>query len=132
MKKIALPTTEGYVERDLGQCDVYTVISVSDDNEITATETISIPGQWGCKSAFASRLKELGVSVLLAGNMGEGAVREFTANEIDIIRGCEGPVLDVAKRYINGEIKDMEDNCCSHHHGEGDGCCHGEGHSHGL
>lgn len=135
MRKIALPTRNGFIDDHFGHCEFYTVLTVNDENKIVASETIPSPQGCGCKSNIAFKFQEDGVTVMLAGNMGPGAVNKLSSCGIKVIRGCQGPVMDVAQAYLRGEIQDSGETC-SHHGGEGHQChhdsdsnghqCHGE------
>ena len=67
----------------------------------------------------------MGVSVKLAGNMGQGALNVLATHHIKVIRGCSGNILDVATDYLNGKLTDSGVGCSSHerHHE-----CHGHNH----
>lgn len=56
----------------------------------------------------------MGVKVLLAGNMGEGAVRVLSNAGIEVLRGCSGDVKTVALNWLNGSLVDSGD-LCDHH-----------------
>lgn len=133
MKKIAIPTRDNVVDNHFGHCEFYTILSIGSDNQILSSETIPSPQGCGCKSDIAHRLEEMGVTVMLAGNMGEGALNKLSAHHIEVIRGCMGPVLQVAEDYLNGKISDSGIGCAAHaHHGIGHQCGghHSEGGHH--
>ena len=130
MKKIALPTRGGVIDNHFGHCEFYTILTVNDENQIVNTETIPSPQGCGCKSNIASKFEEDGVTVMLAGNMGPGALQKLAAHGIEVVRGCSGPIMDVANAYLAGELQDSGVGC--QHHGDGDHECghHGEGEHH--
>ena len=70
--KIAVPTRDGHVDDHFGHCDHYTIFTI-ENRQIVARETLPSPEGCGCKSGIATVLKDMGVEVMLAGNMGEGA-----------------------------------------------------------
>ena len=90
-----------------------------------SSETIPSPQGCGCKSNIAGELENMGVSVMLAGNMGQGALNVLTAHNIKVIRGCSGNILDVATDYLNGKLIDSGVGCSSHAHQHE---CHGHNH----
>jgi len=112
--KIALPTRDGNIDDHFGHCDHYTIITLDEDNKITNKEAMDSPDGCGCKSDLAPLLAGMGVKVMLAGNMGQGAVNILQSNEIKVVRGCSGPVDDVAAKYLAGEIQDQLITC-NHH-----------------
>lgn len=117
MKKIALPTRGGSIDNHFGHCEFYTIITVSEDNQILSTETIPSPQGCGCKSNIAGKLQEDGVTVMLAGNMGAGALQKLSAHNIQVIRGCSGPIMEVVNAYLNGNLQDSGE-ACQHHDGD--------------
>lgn len=116
--KIAVPTREGRVDDHFGHCDHYTIFTV-EDNRVVATDTLPSPQGCGCKSNIASILRELGVEVMLAGNMGEGAKNVLERNNIRVIRGCTGDVKVLVATFLNGFVFDSGVTCdhheCGHH-----------------
>ena len=121
--KIAIPTKDTIVDSHFGQCDHYTIISVDDDKKIQSIEKYDAPVGCGCKSNVASLLKGEGVSTMLAGNMGQGAVNKVTEAGIKVIRGCQGNVETVVKQYLSGFIIDSG-LVCSHPNGNDHQCAH--------
>ncbi|HPS64013.1 MAG TPA: NifB/NifX family molybdenum-iron cluster-binding protein [Ignavibacteria bacterium] len=119
--KIAVPSYSGQVDEHFGHCQYFTVYTVNDNKEITHEETVPSPAGCGCKSNIAEILAGMGVSVMLAGNMGGGAVNVLGSYGIDVIRGCSGNTKDVAIGWVNGNIIDNGEECHSHERGEN---CH--------
>jgi predicted Fe-Mo cluster-binding NifX family protein len=82
-------------------------------------ERLNSPEGCGCKSNIASVMQEMGITLMLAGNMGMGAYNKLSAHGIAVIRGCQGKVDDVLNAYLNGELKDSLESCdhhdCDHH-----------------
>ena len=69
--KIAVPTRDGAVDSHFGHCAYFTVFTVNDQKQITGRETLPAPQGCGCKSGVATVLHDMGVEVMLAGNMGD-------------------------------------------------------------
>lgn len=114
--KIAVPTREGRVDDHFGHCDHYTIFTI-EGKEVVATEELPSPQGCGCKSNIASVLAEMGVEVMLAGNMGEGAKNKLSASGIRVIRGCSGPIDTLIKTYLTGFIFDSGITCDHHNCG---------------
>ncbi len=112
--KIALPTRDGNIDDHFGHCDHYTIMTVDDDKNIVSKEPMDSPVGCGCKSDIAPKLASMGVKVMLAGNMGEGAVNILQANKIKVVRGCSGSVDEVANNWLAGKIQDQL-IICDHH-----------------
>ncbi|OOP74299.1 NifB/NifX family molybdenum-iron cluster-binding protein [Clostridium beijerinckii] len=120
--KIALPSRNNNIDDHFGHCEYFTVFTVNtQDKEITASETVQSPAGCGCKSNIASVLSDMGVKVMLAGNMGEGAVRVLNNSGIEVFRGCSGDVKTTALKWLEGSLSDSGDICHAHEHG-----CHNE------
>lgn len=124
MKKIALPTRNGAIDNHFGHCEFYTIITVNDENKVVSTQIMPSPQGCGCKSDIASKLQQDGVTVMLAGNMGAGALAKLSACGIEVVRGCSGPVMEVLEAYLNGDIKDSGEECSHHHDGDSEHQCH--------
>ena len=120
--KIALPSKDGKVDDHFGHCSYYTIFTV-ENGTITSKETMESPVGCGCKSNIAPILAEAGVGVMLGGNMGAGALNVLNSSGIEVIRGCSGPVEDVAQSWLKGELKDNLE-LCNHTHADGHTCSH--------
>lgn len=121
--KIALPTRGNIIDSHFGHCEYFTVFEVDKNNkEILNKQTVPSPAGCGCKSNIAQTLAEMGVELMLAGNMGDGAVNVLSRSGINVIRGCAGDIESVTSSWLNGQVQDSGDSCHEHEHG-----CHHEG-----
>ncbi len=120
--KIALPTRNNAVDDHFGHCEYFTVVSV-DNNEIKEMETVSTSQTCGCKSNIIDTLKNKGVSVMLAGNIGQGAINKINSANIKVIRGCSGSIEETVKEYLKGNIKDSLIVCNQHSDNQNDHQC---------
>jgi len=114
--KIALPSRQDLIDSHFGHCEYFTVYT-TDDKNIVDQEIIASPAGCGCKSDIAQTLAEMGVKILLAGNMGDGAVNVLNNAGIEVVRGCSGRVKEVALAWLTGSITDSGDSCHEHEHG---------------
>jgi predicted Fe-Mo cluster-binding NifX family protein len=112
--KIAVPSRNGEVDSHFGHCEYFTVFSLDDHGQICSEEELTPPAGCGCKSNLVSSLAGLGVNVMLAGNMGQGAVNKLKAAGISVIRGCAGSVRQVIEDYTAGKIADAPIICTDH------------------
>jgi len=112
--KIALPSDGQQIDEHFGHCRSFTIFSVDDRNQIVAEETLTPPPGCGCKSNIVPQLADMGVTVMLAGNMGGGAVNVLAAAGIKAIRGCTGNVREVTEAWLAGNIEDSGAGCQSH------------------
>ena len=124
--KIALPTRNNAVDGHFGHCEYYTIFEVSDDKKILDSKFMASPEGCGCKSDIGPLLQNMGVTLMLAGNMGEGALNVLNSHGMEVVRGCSGNVNKVIEDYLAGTIADSGVGCKEHeaHHGDG-----GDGHS---
>ena len=122
MKKIAIPTRDNVVDDHFGHCQFYTIFTLGAENTVEKRETLPSPEGCGCKSNIASLFQQMGVTVMLAGNMGNGALNVLSAHGITVFRGCSGDVLKVAEAYLSGAINDSGESC--HLHAADHQCSH--------
>ena len=108
--KVAVPTKDNFVDDHFGHCAYYTIFTI-EGGKVISTETLPSPQGCGCKSNIASVLKEKGVSLMLAGNMGDGAKTKLSECGIDVIRGCSGQISLLSATYLSGGIKDSGSSC---------------------
>lgn len=111
--KVAVPTRDGHVDDHFGHCDHFMVFTI-EDNAVSAKEKLESPEGCGCKSNIASVLKDQGVGVMLAGNIGQGAVDVLAASQIQVVRGCSGDIEELVGAWLAGKVKDNE-IICDHH-----------------
>jgi predicted Fe-Mo cluster-binding NifX family protein len=123
--KIAIPTRGNFVDNHFGHCEAYTVFTIDENKIITSSEILPSPQGCGCKSNIASVLQQKGVSIMLAGNMGNGALNVLTSHGIEVYRGCTGDIHKVAEGFLKGQIDDSGEGCHHHEqHGEDHQCNH--------
>lgn len=117
--KIAIPTRDGVVDHHFGHCAYYTVVETDDNNEVVKISTLASPEGCGCKSNIAYEMKDMGITLMLAGNIGQGAINKLGSCGIEVIKGCEGNVETLVRDYLAGKIVDNPQVCdhhdCGHH-----------------
>ncbi|HTX88018.1 MAG TPA: NifB/NifX family molybdenum-iron cluster-binding protein [Bacteroidales bacterium] len=117
--KIAMPVHDGNVDTHFGHAEQYYVFTISPENKIQNTELIHPDQGCGCKSGIASILADKGVTILLAGNIGAGAIQHMYAQGVEVIRGCEGEAVSVVQAFLGGQVEDNKQTCRQH-----EGCDH--------
>jgi predicted Fe-Mo cluster-binding NifX family protein len=123
--KVAVPTRNGVVDEHFGHCDTFTVFSVGSGSAIENAEIVPSAQGCGCHSNIAATLKEKGVDVMLAGNMGDGALNMLAGHGIQVFRGCSGDARQLVENFLNGKVEDSGQECHHHHgHDEGHTCNH--------
>ena len=124
MKKIAIPVNNfNQIEDHFGHCDFYNIYSVEEGGKIVEIKTIDSDQGCGCKSNIASVLAENGVTIMLAGGIGQGAINVLNACNIQVIRGCSGNTEEIISQFLEGKILDSGETC-SHHHEPNHQCSH--------
>jgi len=123
--KIAVPTQNNSVDGHFGHCEYYTIYTIDENKNVVNKELMPSPEGCGCKSNIAGVLRQMNVSLMLAGNMGEGAFNMLQMQGIQVIRGCSGNTDEVVKKYLEDKLMD-NGVLCSHH---GHGHDHDHGHS---
>jgi len=116
-KKIAVPARAGQVDPHFGHCEYFAVFE-TDGKSIVSEKRVDAPAECGCKTNIASVLAADGVGTMVAGNMGEGAVRVLKASGIEVVRGASGPARAAAEAWLAGQIADSGVGCAGH----GDDC----------
>ncbi len=120
--KIAVPVThDNQVDEHFGHCAYYSVFTIDEQKKIKEIKMIEATSGCGCKSNIASELSALGVTIMLAGGIGAGAIDVLNRNGISVIRGCTGQPETLVRQYLDNQIKDSGISCSEHqeHHGHG-------------
>jgi predicted Fe-Mo cluster-binding NifX family protein len=112
--KIAIPFHNGYVNEHFGHSENYAVFTITPENQILNRTIIKGEEGCGCKSGIGNVLAREGVTIMLAGNIGAGAIHHLYTEGIDVIRGCSGLAEDVVINYLNGTITDGGQTCEQH------------------
>ena len=111
--KIAVPSRDGAVDGHFGHCKEFLIFRAEGDSLVEEQAVPSLEG-CGCKSGVASVLARAGVTHMVAGNMGEGAVRVLGSQGIKVIRGATGMARAAAEAFLKGEIADSGKGCVGH------------------
>lgn len=112
--KIALPSRDNQVDMHFGHCAEFMVVQIDDDKKIADTTKIVPPAGCGCKTNIIPVLAQQGVSVMLVGNIGQGAVNVIEQHGIKVVRGCSGSVEKVVSDFLEGKLYDSNTTCSSH------------------
>jgi predicted Fe-Mo cluster-binding NifX family protein len=127
MKKIALPVTfNNQIDNHFGHCEMYSLYTISETNEIVDLKTINSEQGCGCKSNIAETLAIQGVKIMLAGGIGAGAINVLNNQGIEVIRGCSGNATEAVRKYMSGKLTDSGESCRQHEHphSQGHECNH--------
>ena len=106
--KVAISTDNGFVSEHFGRCPLFTIIQIQ-DNKVVDKKVIDNPGHHpGFLPEF---LKEQGVSVIIAGGMGQRAQMLFDESGIKTIMGASGKVDEIIDKLVAGTLKGGESLC---------------------
>jgi len=108
-KTIAVPTVAGKACQHFGHCERFAIIEVA-DGAVTASCMVTPPEhQPGLYPRF---LAEQGVTVVLAGGMGQKAQDLFQQQGIEVFMGMppEEPTT-LAVRYLQGNLESAPNTC---------------------
>ena len=111
--KIAVPSRDGLVDEHFGHCKEFLIFRVDGENLVEEQSVPSLEG-CGCKSGVASILARSGVTHLVAGNMGQGAVHVLEAQGIIVVRGASGQAKAAAEAFTKGSLADSGKGCVEH------------------
>lgn len=112
--KIAVPSREGQIDQHFGHCKEFLVFTAHDD-QLTQDPAIPSSDSCGCKSGIAGVLAQAGVTHLVAGNMGEGALKVLQDHGITVVRGASGRSREAVEEFVAGRFHDSGELCSSHH-----------------
>lgn len=115
--KISVPLKNvAFIDDHFGHCEAYGIFTVNDQKQIVEKEIIYAEQGCGCKSNIASVLADNGVTVMLAGGIGGGAIQVLNNAGITVIKGCSGLATEAALQYVNGTLTDSGESCQHHDH----------------
>lgn len=120
--KVAVCFENGEVFQHFGHTEQFKVYLI-ENGEIISNEIIGTNGTG--HEALADFLKERGITSLICGGIGGGAVAALSSSGISIYAGNNGSADEVAKKFASGMLApNALANC--HHHEEGEhGNCGG-------
>jgi len=124
--KIAVPVHGTEVDGHFGHCEGFTVFTLDERRAVVTEEPVASPAGCGCKSGVGATLAKMGVTHLVAGNMGDGALRVLASHGISVTRGAAGNARAAVERFAAGTLADSGAGCAEHQHGNSRDCSHGE------
>lgn len=110
---LAVATENNMVAQHFGRCPEYTLYMLA-ENSIAEEQIIQNPGHE--PGFLPGYLADKGVKCIVAGGMGPRAQSLFNDHNIETIIGVNGPVRDVVKAYLSGELSSGP-SACEHPHG---------------
>ncbi len=110
--KIAVASEKEFVTEHFGHCEHFHIFEVEDGKIVRS----SIQANPGHRPGFLPNfLGDLGVTVIISGGMGAGAIEIFNDRGIEVITGASGLALEAAERCVKGELLSTG-SVCDHKH----------------
>ena len=119
-QRIAIPTADGALFPHFGKAPQVTVFDI-EDNKVVDKQVFTSPEH--AHGAMPRFLQGLGVTDVICGGLGAGAVKLLNEMDIQIHGGAPAiAVDDVLKKYLDGTIVYGDNSChhdaCDGHHHE--------------
>ncbi len=110
--KVAVPLgSDGRVEEHFGRCCKISVFTFGVDRTVIASESLDARIGPGCKSGIFGILAGMGVTALVAGCIGEGAIRIGASHGLRVVRGAAGDARSAVIGFVRGDLKDSGLEC---------------------
>lgn len=115
--KIALPKDGEMLNQHFGKSSCFTIVDVEQgrENRIVHTSEVSAQGLQHNHEALADLLENEGVSVVIAGGMGENAYNALEEKGLGVVCGASGKIDDIMQRYLQGKLVQDKANCDNHY-----------------
>jgi len=111
--KIAIPVAGGQLCMHFGHCEQFAVLEVDPAAQTVLNSEYLVPPAHE-PGVLPRWLHGQGVSVIIAGGMGQRAVQLFTQNGVKVVVGAlVGTPDEIATAYLAGTLE-AGDNVCDH------------------
>lgn len=119
-KKVAVTYEDGEVYQHFGHTKTFKIYHIQ-ENAVVSSSVVS-SGSYG-HGSLATFLAQMGVSVLICGGIGGGAVNALSNENIQIYAGAEGNADQCVADFLAGKVEPNAHANCSHHeHDHNHGC----------
>lgn len=118
--KAAVCYDNGEVFQHFGHTEQFKVYTI-EDKKVVSSEVIGTEGAG--HEALADFLKARGITSLVCGGIGGGAVAALSSSGITIYAGNSGSADEVAKKLAEGTLAPNAIANCHHHEEHGEGGC---------
>jgi predicted Fe-Mo cluster-binding NifX family protein len=109
--KIAVACDGMNVSQHFGHCEGFEIFTV-ENRKISARKQYPNPGH---KPGFLPNyLSDLGISTIITGGIGGGAIDIFNKKNIEVISGASGKAEDAVQNYLDGNLKSTGSICNKH------------------
>ena len=111
--KIAIPTVNGMLCQHFGHSDQFAVLTVDTEKKTISTSQLMSPPPHE-PGVLPRWLQEQGVTVVIAGGMGQRAQQLLREYGIEVLVGApQGSPEQIVQTYLKGSLQ-TGDNLCDH------------------
>ncbi|MDA8425597.1 MAG: DUF134 domain-containing protein, partial [Treponema sp.] len=104
---VAVPRSDDdTVAEHFGFSSSFALFSADSDNNITSERRFDLDRPGGCGSGLIPALAAEGVTHVVAGRIGGGALRVLGSHGIAVFRGASGPARAAAEALLGGKLVD--------------------------
>jgi predicted Fe-Mo cluster-binding NifX family protein len=104
------------VDSRFGRCPYFVVVD-SETLEFTVVSNDSTNAAHGAGIQAAQTVANMGVKVVITGNVGPNAFNVLSATGIKIVTGASGSVRDAVEKYKSGQLKEVGNPTVGGHFG---------------
>ena len=108
------------VDPRFGRCQYFVIVD-SETMEFSAILNDSTNAAHGAGIQAAQTVTNMGVKVVLTGNVGPNAFNVLSATGIKIVTGVSGNVRDAVEKYKSGQLQEIGNPTVGGHFGMGRG-----------
>jgi predicted Fe-Mo cluster-binding NifX family protein len=108
------------VDSRFGRCPYFVIVD-SETLEFTAVENDSTNAAHGAGIQAAQTVANLGVKVVITGNVGPNAFNVLSSTGIKIVVGASGSIKEAIEKYKSGQLKEVSNPTVGGHFGMGRG-----------
>ena len=113
MIRIAVASENEMVTEHFGHCEGFMIFD-TENNRIMKSETVANPGH---KPGFLPNfLADRGVTVIISGGMGRGAIEIFNERNVEVVVGASGAASAAVEAYLQGSLQSTGSVCHKHQH----------------
>ena len=108
------------VDSRFGRCPYFVIVD-SETMEFNAISNSSSSAAHGAGIQAAQTVANMGVNVVITGNVGPNAFNVLSASGIKIVTGASGNIREAVEKYKKGQLKEVDNPTVGGHFGMGRG-----------
>jgi predicted Fe-Mo cluster-binding NifX family protein len=122
--KICISASSASLDADVdsrfGRCPYFVIVD-SETMEFNAISNDSINAAHGAGIQAAQTVANIGVNVVITGNVGPNSFNVLSASGIKIVTGASGNIREAVEKYKKGQLKEVGNPTVGGHFGMGRG-----------